>query len=100
MKLIAVFAVSEFENKLKSIFIEQKVAIFSEVEMKGFRLPDENSRRGWFGGSDIPTFSVSYFAFVPEEQAQGMLTAIQKFNEAHPGSNPMHAFQLNVEASV
>ena len=103
MKLIVILCIEENTPDVRKIFREQKVAVYSKVESKGYKnqefIPDTSN---WFSQGRIGTFSEVFFSFVPAEQSENLLDAVQHFNDEHPNAKnyPLHAFELDVTRTV
>ena len=100
MKLIVVLGIAEYEKDLKNIFKGQKIPVFSELPIKGFKSQLAEEDMGWFQAGDNGVFSNLFFAFIQGEQAEPLLNAIKEFNNSLEGNNPFHAFLMNVEKFV
>jgi hypothetical protein len=102
MKLIAILSIEDFHPDLGKVFKNLEIPVYSEIEMTGFRSEKGNSLglQNWFAHKRTGVFSKLSFAFVAENQADALMKAIEVFNTEKPSSNPVHAFQLNVEKAV
>lgn len=101
MKQVIVLSVVDFEAELQSVLKGLKIPVFSKVNISGYRDVQQNAdQANWFASSSDPDFSVMYFAFVADEVADQILSAIADWNQDQETSSPMHAYQLDVERSV
>ncbi len=101
MKLIVVMAIEEYTEHLRKIFSEHKVPVYSEAPIQGYKLHQEQHEKDdWFVHRHVAIYSHLLFAFVNEEKAQELLSAIDLYSKANKLNNPIRAFQLGVEKMV
>lgn len=102
MKLIIVLSLESARKDLEQIFKAQAIPVYSEVDVQGFRTTPAGAALGnnWFGSKSMGVYSLMLFAFVPKEQAEGLRTALSKYNQEQASDHPVHAFQLPVEAFI
>lgn len=104
MKLVALMSISEYSNALKKILVKEKVPVFSEIDIEGFRVDEDKSiEENWFTASKMASiYSSLYFAFVYEEKAESLFKAVKDYNDKKNGDDlhPLRAFLLNVEDQV
>lgn len=102
MKLIAILSIEDYHPDLGKIFKNLEIPVYSELDMTGFRSEKGNSQalQNWFAHKKTGVFSKLSFAFVPENQAEALMKAIEVFNTEKSSKNPVHAFQLNVEKAI
>ena len=101
MKLVAIMSVDAYANVLERVYTEHRIPVFSEMDIQGFRLDDDADVEGnWFASGHSPVYSKLTFAFVSEEQAEELLTAIDEVNRKKGLESPIRAFQLAVEKAV
>lgn len=103
MKLIGVMGLIEDTEKIRKLFKEHGVHIFSETEITGHTLC-ELEKHGWWPSSDIPAYSRLHFAILPTERASKILDAIaglpDKEEVEDDCTHPIRAFQVDVERMV
>ncbi len=103
MKLLIILSIAEYADEVRKMMSENNVPIFSETEMHGFRTekyhPDV---RSWFSQGDYGVYSTLFFSFQSKEKVSHMLDEIRAYNERYKGDrdNPLHAYQVDVEAFV
>lgn len=101
MKLVVILSDATYSEDVEKICAEHRVAVFSEVEIQGFRLQDQAAElRSWFGGSHAAVYSKLMFAFVAEEKASELLNAVDKYNRTESVVSPVRAFQMHVERNI
>ena len=101
MKLIAIFSIEELRDETARLFKDCQIPVFSELEVKGFKLSQGAGEAGnWFGSHSQPVYSVLNFAFVDDPDAEGLLKRIEVLNNRNENDRPIHAVQLNVEKYV
>ncbi|MEO9804939.1 MAG: hypothetical protein ABJF04_16905 [Reichenbachiella sp.] len=101
MKLIIALGIKELQKELSQVFKDNKIPIFSKVNIEGFKTEDnEVDMTNWFVKDVHADFSVMFFAFVPAGQADSILKAIDDLNLSRKRVNAFHAFQLPVEKFV
>ncbi|SMO55115.1 hypothetical protein [Fodinibius sediminis] len=103
MKLLIILSIEEYTDDVRKILARQKVPIYSETNIHGFRTeayqPDISN---WFAGDDHGVYSTLFFAIQGEECVKRVIAEVKAYNEDTGASeqNPLHAYQLNVEESV
>jgi len=103
MKLLIILSVDEYTNDVREILARQKVAIYSETEIHGFRTeayqPDISN---WFAHEDHGVYSTLFFSFMTEDSVERVLEEVKKYNEekGEDQSNPLHAYQIEVQEAV
>lgn len=101
MKLLIILSVAEFEDKVRAMMTKNNVPIYSETEMYGFRTGEHQPDiRSWFSQPDKGIYSTLFFSFQNEETVKKILEDVNKFNKETKENkdNPLHAYQLAVEA--
>ena len=104
MKLVALMCIAEYSEALKKIIVKEKVPVFSEIDIDGFRMDmDKSIEENWFTASKMASiYSSLYFAFVDENKANSLFKAVEDYNKQKQGDrlHPLRAFQLNVEKQI
>lgn len=103
MKLVAVLSTDNHKNALRQLFIRKKIAVFSELNIKGFRPLYHEGFEVPEKPEDVnlhPVFSVLSFAFVNDSEARELIRDIDLFNSEEKLPKPVHAFQLDVDRYV
>ena len=103
MKLLIILAIEEHTKDVHKLLMQEGVPIYSETDIQGFNTekhtPDISN---WFAHQNEARFSKMIFSIQSEEVVAKVLLAIKGFNQEHVNevNYPVHAYQLNVEASV
>lgn len=103
MKLLIILSLEEHADDVRKILARQKVPIYSETEIHGFKTgayqPDISN---WFARNDHGVYSTLFFAIQDEESVKRVLDDVRDYNtnEESVHQNPLHAFKLNVEEAV
>ena len=101
MKLVVIMSLEAYAGDLEKIYTDHRVPVFSETEIKGFRLEDFGvGKRDWFSRPHTPLYSILTFAFVDADKAGELLDAIDDANKTIASESPIRAFQLDVERSI
>ena len=101
MKLVVLMSIEEHSRQLRNMMSEHKIPVFSGADIEGYKTTDKHElETSWFAGATPGIFSHLYFAFVEQEKSTELLDAIEKYNNAHHGANPLRAYELNVERGV
>jgi len=101
MKLLIILSVAEFANEVRSMMTENNVPVYSETEMYGFRTEKHKPDiRTWFSQGDQGIYSTLFFSFQSEETVKAILEEVKEYNKEFEGDrdNPIHAYQIDVEA--
>ncbi|GAB4335746.1 MAG: hypothetical protein OHK0038_13610 [Flammeovirgaceae bacterium] len=98
MKLIVVLGVEDNESSIHQFFVESNVKIFSKTPIQGMYINDNaNIQQNWFASNKQTIFSVCFFAFVSNEQANQILVLTEEHNKKNVDLSLIHAYQLAVE---
>lgn len=103
MKLLIILSLEEHADDVRKILARQKVPIYSETEIHGFKTgayqPDISN---WFARNDHGVYSTLFFSVQDEASVKRVLDDVRDYNsnEESVRQNPLHAFQLNVEEAV
>ena len=103
MKLLIILSVEDHANEVREILARQKVPIYSETEIHGFKTerhqPDITN---WFAREDYGVYSTLFFAIQDEKCVKRVIEEVRNYNQANEEKqdNPLHAYQLNVEEAV
>lgn len=105
MKLLIILSIEEYADEVRRILVNQRIPIYSETEIKGCRCDSGNKAvdlTNWFANTDTMVYSHLFFAFQNEESVEKILSEVDHNNRMHgeDQTNPLHAYQLNVEKSV
>ena len=102
MKIVAVLGLKDYEEQLKKLFNDIKIPVFSEIDIKGFRISDDQDSavNNWFGHPEKSMVSVLHFVFLESTQAERVLKAIEEFNALSDIERPVHAYMLDVDKMV
>lgn len=103
MKLLLIMAIETHAKGVRKILQNSGVSIYSETDIEGFNAqqhkPDISS---WFATGTYKRLSKLFFSIQDEATIADVLEAVKEYNNTNPECKnyPLHAFQLNVEASV
>jgi len=101
MKLIAILSIDECHEVLRKLFYAHGVDILSEVDIKGYPMPDaDGDRPSWFSASLSAVYSTLSFAFTDDDKADSLMDALETFACEGEPDHPVHAFLLPVERMV
>src|SRR6056297_697932 len=103
MKLLIILSIEEYANDVRMILAKQKVPVYSETEIHGFRTeayqPDISN---WFAQDAHGVYSKLFFTFHQSDSVKGVLEEVKKYNKnkGDDQQNPVHAYLVNVQESV
>jgi hypothetical protein len=103
MKLLIILSIEEYTNDVRKILARQKVPIYSETDVHGFRTdkyqPEISS---WFAGDDHGIYSSLFFSIQDEECVKRVINEVKAYNKETGAEkqNPLHAYSLSVEESA
>lgn len=103
MKLLIILSIEEYTDDVRMILAKQKVPIYSETEVHGFRTeayqPDITN---WFAKDDHGVYSTLFFSIQNEAHVNRVMEEVKQYNEKQGDAqpNPLHAFQVDVEKAV
>ena len=101
MKLVVIMSLDAYAGDLEKIYTDHRVPVFSEADIRGFRLDAGTvGSRDWFVSSHTPLYSTLTFAFVDADKASELLDAIAEANRTLASESPIRAFQLDVEKAI
>ncbi|MGF1534431.1 MAG: hypothetical protein ACFCUI_12065 [Bernardetiaceae bacterium] len=100
MRLLIVLSLEAYRKDVERIFAAQKISVYSGIDIQGFRPGTSSSFNSWFGSKNTGIYSLMQFAFVPEDQADGLLESIRHHNTAEDLAHPIHAFEMAVSRFV
>lgn len=103
MKLLIILSVEEHTDEVRKMLARQKVPIYSETEVHGFRTevyqPDISN---WFANNEHGIYSTLFFSIQDEDCVDRVLDEVRSYNEhqIEDQPNPLHAYSLNVDQSA
>lgn len=103
MKLLIILSIEEYTDDVRKILSRQKVPIYSETNVHGFKTdkyqPDISN---WFAGDDHGVYSALFFSIQDEDCVNRVFEEVKAYNKETGAEkqNPLHAYSLNVEDSV
>jgi hypothetical protein len=103
MKLVAVMSLDAYRDDLHALLRERQIEVFSEIDIEGHHhAPSgvDSASVGWFGGGPPPTDSTLTWAFLDDDQADDLLSAVVDFNERRSLDRPVRAFEMDVARAV
>ncbi len=103
MKLLIILSIEEYTDDVRRILAKQKVPIYSETQVHGFRTEEyQPDISNWFAKDDHGIYSTLFFSIQNEPCIKKVMEEVKTYNntQGKGQQNPIHAFQLNVEAAV
>ena len=103
MKLMIILSIEEHTKQVRKLLREEGVPVYSETDIYGFNTEEHKPDiSNWFAHDHRERFSKLFFSIQTEDAVKRVLEAVRKHNEEHKNAEnyPLHAYQLNVEASV
>ncbi len=103
MKLLLIMSIEEHASEVRKILRDNGVTVYSETDIHGFSTeqhkPDISN---WFATETFKRFSKLFFSIQNKEAVATVLNAVKEYNQLNAESKnyPLHAYQLNVEASA
>ncbi len=103
MKLLIILCIEEHEKEVRRLLRDEGVPVYSEMDIHGFNTkkhkPDISN---WFAHDYSERFSKLFFSIQNDEEVKRILEAVRTYNNEHENTTryPLHAYQLNVEASA
>lgn len=103
MKLLIILSIEEHSDEVRKILARQKVPIYSETEVHGFRTgayqPDISN---WFAKEDHGIYSNLFFSIQDGSCVERVLEEVRSYNnkQGKAQQNPLHAYSLNVDQSA
>ncbi len=103
MKLLIILSIEEYTNDVRKILSRQKVPIYSETKVHGFRIDEfQPDISNWFAGEDHGVYSTLFFSIQNEKCVKRVLEEVKAYNKESGAEkqNPLHAYSLSVEESA
>jgi hypothetical protein len=101
MKLIVVMGIEEDADRLRQLFRDYNVPVYSESPIRGFKHQGTQDEAGnWFAVQHPSIYSQLLFTFVEDQKAEEVMTGIRTHRARDKSANPIRAFQLSVEDHV
>jgi len=105
MKLLIILSIEEFANDVRRILAEQNMPAYSEMEVEGRKMENVDPSTvisNWFAETASTIFSHLFFAFHEEEAIGKVMEAVDAYNKENVSheTNPIHAYQLDVDKSL
>lgn len=100
MKLVGIMSLSEDRAKVRNLFENQGVQIYSETDILGHST-ESMAKYGWFATPrETPEYASLCFAIVPDASAEAVVAAIASLQEQEPSDHPVRAFTVPVETMI
>ncbi len=100
MKLIGLMSLESYKDEVRNVLERHGVRIYSEVEIIG-HTAETLKQYGWWPTREADAiYSTLYFAIVPKEKADEVMSDIENLTELHDPTHPPRAFVVNVEKMV
>ncbi|MFH5885841.1 hypothetical protein ACG2F4_16155 [Halalkalibaculum sp. DA3122] len=103
MKLLIILSIEEYTDDVRKILARQKVPIYSETNVHGFRTDEyQPDITNWFAGDDHGVYSTLFFSIQDGACVERVLEEVKAYNRETGAEkqNPLHAYSLNVEESA
>lgn len=103
MKLLIILSIEEHTKIVRKLLREEGVPVYSETDIYGFNTEEHKPDiSNWFAHDHDERFSKLFFSIQTEHAVSRVLDAVRKYNLEHENTKnyPLHAYQLNVEASA
>lgn len=103
MKLLIILSIEEHTKDVRKLLIKEGVPLYSETDIQGFTTEEHKTDiSNWFAHDTVERFSKLFFTMQSKEIIKRVLVAVKAYNQEHvdAANYPLHAYQLNVEASV
>lgn len=103
MKLLIILSIDEHKQDVRKLLKNEGVPVYSETDIYGFNTEEHKpDMSNWFAHDHVERFSKLFFSIQTEGAVKRVLEAVRKYNsnEKHDKSSPLHAYQLNIEASA
>lgn len=103
MKLLIILSIEEYTDDVRKILARQKVPIYSETNVHGFRTDKHQPEiTNWFVGDDHGIYSSLFLTIQDEECVKRVIEEVKIYNKETGAEkqNPLHAYSLNVEEST
>ena len=100
MKLLLLMSIEEYAGELRKIMHRHRVQVFSETNIVGFRLEEQEIESSWFSGGDRGVYSHLFFSFIGQEHAKELMDAVDRYNRETDNPHPFHGYLLNVEDNI
>lgn len=103
MKLLIILSIEEYANDVRMILAQQKVPVYSETEIHGFRTEEyQPDISNWFAQDAHGVYSKLFFTFHQTDSVKRVLEEVRKYNtkKGDDQQNPVHAFLIDVQEFV
>ena len=99
MKLVVIICVEELSDLARDLLKKTQVPAFSETDIKGTHIIEENTSDNWFADKHALDNSRLFFTFCNDQKAAQVLEAVTEC-KLHTQNEHVHAFQLNIEKHI
>lgn len=103
MKLLIILSIEEYTDDVRKILSRQKVPIYSETNVHGFRTDEyQPDITNWFAGDDHGVYSTLFFSIQDGNCVKRVMQEVRAYNKETGAEkqNPLHAYSLNVDEAV
>lgn len=103
MKLLIILSIEEYTDDVRRIMARQKVPMYSETQVHGFRTeayqPDISN---WFAKDEHGVYSTLFFSIQDDDCVKRIMDEVRTYNEGkgETQQNPLHAYQIEVEQAI
>lgn len=99
MKIVAIMCVEEFADKARKLLKDSNVSVFSESDIMGYHLNENDSDDNWFADKHSPESSHLFFTMCNDNKADELMNSITEC-KLETKNKHVHAFQLNIEKFI
>jgi len=103
MKLLIILSIEEYTDDVRKILSRQKVPIYSETNVHGFKTEEyQPDISNWFAKDAHGVYSTLFFSIQDEDCVKRVLKEVKEYNKQTGAEkqNPLHAYSLSVEESA
>jgi len=99
MKLVVLMCAEEFSEEAHKMLNEVKVPAYSETNINGYKLVEDNESDNWFAGKHAMENSRLIFSMCEDKKAEELMEAIKKC-KINKKNDHVYAFKLNLEKFI
>jgi len=103
MKLLIILSIEEYTDDVRKILARQKVPIYSETNVHGFKTEEyQPDISNWFAKDEHGVYSTLFLTIQDEECVKRVIEEVKVYNKETGAEkqNPLHAYSLSVEEST
>jgi hypothetical protein len=101
MKLVALMGHEETRSKVRNLFKQHEVVMFSNVSIKGCNCEKKSFPQSWGPSSEmVGTYSSLCFAILEDAKAEAIMKHLEEHPIADDPAFPVKAFLMNIEKFI